>query len=159
MNKLSFLVVALFFSCQQQKSTETDDTTQDSPSYVITNDTIPKQRTAPKKEAAAIFTKKVPDEFNDWNFTVSAFETKNTFKYLLKMKYKEFETESEIEIPDFGIHPKIEIQQGDKDFSAIVGFLDKEGVFKPYKQVEAEGNQLKLTTIRNYRRGIVQKKQ
>lgn len=157
MSKLTFLVAVLFLSCQQQ-SDKSDGSAEDSPNYVVTNDTIPKVRTSPNKSAASEFSQKVPDALNNWLFSVAAFETKDTFKYLLKMKYKEFDTEDIIELPDFGIHPKIEIRKGDEDFSAIVGFLDKNGEFKPYKKVEANGNQLKVSTIRQYRRGIVLKK-
>lgn len=158
MNKLSFLVAVLFLSCQQQQSDKPADGAEDSTNYVVTNDTIPKVRTSPKKAAASEFSQKVPDDLNDWSFSVAAFETKDTFKYLLKMKYKAFETEDVIELPDFGIHPKIEIRKGDEDFTAIVGFLDKNDEFKPYKKVEANGNQLKVSTIRQYRRGIYLKK-
>jgi hypothetical protein len=157
MNRLSFWALALLFSCQQQAD-ESENTEDHSVSSVITNDTIPKQRTSPKKAAVASFTEQVPDEFNEWLFTVAAYETGDTFKYRLTMQYKAFETESLIDIPDFGTYPTVEIRKGEKNFTAIVGFLGKEGNFKPYKRVEAEGNKLKLTTIQNYQRGVVVRK-
>lgn len=158
MKKLSFLVVVAFLSCQQQQSDKTVEGEDAGPKYVLTNDTIPKVRTSPKKAAVSQFSQKVPDDLNNWAFSVAAYETKQTFSYLMKMKYKEFEAEDIVELPDFGTHPKIEIRKGDQDFTAIVGFLDKNKEFKPYKKVVANGNQLKVSTIRHYRRGIFVKK-
>ena len=59
-----------------------------------------------------------------------------------------------LEIPNFGIQPKLEIHKGKNDYSCVVGFLDKKGAFKEYKQVAITDNQMKLTTLKKYFVGV-----
>ena len=59
-----------------------------------------------------------------------------------------------MEIPNFGIQPKVEIHKAKDDFSCIIGFLDKKGEFKEYKQVAIKDNQMKLTTLKKYFVGV-----
>ena len=157
MKKIALLLCLSTLACNQQNTTDNQGSSE-TVNYVVTNDTIPKIRKSVQKAPVSHFTQPVPDSLNDWQFSISVFETPQTFRYVLKMKYKEFQTTDTISIPDFGINPTVEVRKGDKDFEAIVGFLDKERVFKPYKKVEAAGNQLKIKTIQQYRRGVVLKK-
>jgi hypothetical protein len=58
--------------------------------------------------------------------------------------------EDTLKIPNFGIMPKVEIQKGEKEQSCIIGFLDKNGVFKEYKLVRIKNEQLKISTLKYY---------
>ncbi|REA61215.1 hypothetical protein DSL64_12210 [Dyadobacter luteus] len=154
--KYSILLVGfLAIACGKENKTETDKG-----GMVIVNDTIPEIRTNIKKEAVASFSEPVPDKdkLNDWKFSVDAYETGKTFQYLLKIRYKELQVKDSLTLPDFGIMPTIELQKGSEDFSCIVGFKGKENEFKEYKKVFIDNGELRITTIKAYRRTLQRKK-
>jgi hypothetical protein len=147
MKKMLFFLLMAMVSCGQN---ENKDTTGADSTIVITNDTIPEVRPSVKTAAVASYSEKVKDELNDWKFAVSAFETKRTFHFILRMQYKELRVSDSLHIPNFGIQPVIEIKKGPEPLSCIIGFLDKKGQFKDYKKVAIKNEQLKFTTLNSY---------
>ena len=143
------------FACDKQTNS---DTKKDG--MTIVNDTIPEKRSNVKSEAAASYSEPVADKdkLNNWKFSVDAFETAQTFKYLLKIQYKELRVEDTLTVPNFGIQPTVVLQKGSEDLSCIVGFKGKENEFKEYKKVFVENGQLRITTIKAYRRALQKKK-
>jgi hypothetical protein len=125
---------------------------------VIVNDTISETRNNAKSGAVASYSEPVKDKLNNWKFSVDAFETNQTFKYLLKIQYKELRVEDTLTVPNFGIQPTVALQKGPEDLSCIVGFKGKEDEFKEYKKVFVENGQLRITTIKAYRRTLYRKK-
>ena len=101
-------------------------------------------------KSVASFFKSVPDSLNNWHFSVDVYETKETFRYLMKMEYMELRETDTLKIPNIGIEPKIEIRKGKDDHSCIVGFFDSNNNFKEYKLVSAEDDKLKVTVLHHY---------
>lgn len=123
----------------------------------VLNDTISATRKVVSDVAVASYSENVKDKdnLNDWKFAVDIFETGETFKYLVKIKYKELEAEDHLTIPNFGIQPTVKLEKGDQELTCIIGFLDKEGAFKEYKRVEVIGDQLKIRQTKGYGRSVV----
>ena len=138
----------VIFSCNQQNNSDTAK----SGSVTVVNDTIPLVRDKVGSGPVASFIEKVEDPLNDWKFAVEIYETKATFDFLIKMRYKELEAEDTLNVPNFGIMPKVELRKGTEKESCIIGFLDKQGEFKDYKLVQIKKNQLKISTLRHYAR-------
>jgi len=141
-------VLFVIFSCNQQNNSDTAK----SGSVTVVNDTIPLVRDKVGSGPVASFIEKVEDPLNDWKFAVEIYETKATFDFLIKMRYKELEAEDTLNVPNFGIMPKVEIRKGTEKESCNIGFLDKQGEFKDYKLVQIKNNQLKISTLRHYAR-------
>ncbi|GGB91384.1 hypothetical protein [Dyadobacter sediminis] len=148
MKYYSFFILLAVLACNQQNNQDN----QEEPSMKVVNDTINLERTSVNSAPVASYSEKVKDPLNDWKFAVDVYETKATFDFLVKMKYKELEAEDSITIPNFGIEPKVEIRKGDKEQSCIIGFLDKNKEFKSYKLVQITNKQLKISTLRHYAR-------
>ena len=152
------LVVAslAIFSCVKKEKSA--DEQEQLPTVV--NDTIPEIRDVVNKKAVATYEEKFQDKdkLNNWKFAVEAFETKNTFQYVLDIQYIELRVSDTLTIPNFGIQPVIELRKGENDLSCIVGFQDKKKAFNKYKMVEVVDGKLKIRTLQQYRRGIYQKK-
>ena len=102
------------------------------------------------EQPVATFQKKIPHSLNDWYFKVAVFETRDRFSFLVKMQYEAIAATDTIRIPNLQKEPKVSLQPGKGAFSCIIGFHDKEGVFKPYKEVTATGGRLSIATIRHY---------
>ena len=143
-----FILLTLFACGKNDKTDQADDESG------IANDTIPAQREVVENSPIASFSEKVKDPLNDWRFSVDVYETKSTFDFLVKIKYKELDAEDNIKIPNFGIMPKVEVRKGEAEESCIIGFLDKEGEFKEYKLVQVKDQELKITTIKHYARTL-----
>jgi len=111
---------------------------------------IPEFRNEVKQEPVAELKEKINDPLNNWYFSVQLFETHKTFKYLIKMQYEEVSGEDTLTLPDFGLEPKPELQNGKDKYSCIIGFRDKENKFREYKLVSVSGNELKITTLKHY---------
>lgn len=148
MRKRSFVLISLAFAgCSAPVSSgNTKDST-----VVIPADTVSQLRTHINSTPAAIYSEKIPDELNDWKFEVSLYETSKTFQYLLRVRYKELRIADSLQVPDLGILPEVAIHKGKDPLSCIIGFLDKKDEFKEYKLVRIKNDQLKITTINNYR--------
>ena len=152
-------VAMVFLSCNQSPSKAVIATTDGETSTTyLSNDTIAKFRKTINPKAVASFSEPIKDEFNKWEFAVSLYETKETFKYALNMRYKEINVNDILNIPNFGIVPKILLQKGTTKNSCIIGFTDKEGNFKEYKKVEVKNEQLKLVGLKSYFVGVYKTK-
>ncbi len=147
MKKASLLIIISCFllSCNNNKPSEEKNDT-----IVINHDTVPDIRTNIKSTPIVTYQEKVKDELNDWNFSVQIFETKQTFHFLMKVKYKEVFGTDTLKIPNFGINPTIEIHQGKEKNSCIVGFFDKKNIFREYKLVAVKDDQLQIKTLKHY---------
>ncbi|MBE9460457.1 hypothetical protein ACFP1I_02900 [Dyadobacter subterraneus] len=145
MNKYYYLFFVLaLLACN--KKNESGENSSDSATE------ISEVRKAVKPEAVSSYTEPVKDKdgLNDWKFAVSLFETDQTFKYKIKVKYKELEAEDDLVIPNFGIEPKVEVQKGKEPLTCVIGFMDKENVFKELKRVEIIGDELKIRQTKSY---------
>ncbi|WP_353717767.1 hypothetical protein [Dyadobacter sp. 676] len=152
MKRYSFLLLLAVLCCNKpKKNDETAATNSDEPIKAI-NDTIPLTREKVEKSPVASYSEKVEDELNDWRLAVDVYETKQTFKFLMKIEYMVQEAEDTLTIPNFGIMPKVEIRKGPQKESCIVGFLDKQGEFKEYKLIALKDKQLKISTLKYYGR-------
>lgn len=150
----SLVIGTILFSACETKSEQDKQAPKDSAPVVITNDTIPEIRTNVRKAAIASYSEPVPDELNNWKFAVNIYETPKTFRFLLKLQYKELRAEDTLKIPNFGIVPSVEIIKGKQPYECIIGFKDKKAEFKPYKMVSVKGDQLKITTLAGYSTGV-----
>lgn len=113
--------------------------------------TIPATRETVKTEPVAEYRIRTENPLNDWYFSVKLYETPQTFKYLIKLKYEELEGDDTLILPNFGTEPKPAIHKGgDEKYSCIIGFLDKQGLFREYKKVYVKNDQLKITAIKRY---------
>jgi hypothetical protein len=150
MKYCSLFLLLTLFACNSSTKSEN----RDAQGNEIVNDTIALERTVVENSPIASFSEKVKDPLNDWRFSVDVYETKSTFDFLVKIKYKELDAEDNIKIPNFGIMPKVELRKGKEEQSCIIGFLDKAGEFKEYKLVQVKNQELKITTIKHYARTL-----
>ncbi len=153
---LSLFIILL--SCNSGSKSELQSTEATDTTSYITNDTIPNYRKTINHEAAASFSKNVPDEFNKWVFQVDVYETKETFKYLMRIKYKELVVTDSLRLPNFGITPKIILKSGKEPLSCIIGFADKKDDFKEYRKVFIDNNRLRMVSLKSYFVGVYQTK-
>lgn len=152
MKHYSFLLLLALLCCNKPKnSDETEAANSGEPTKAI-NDTIPLTRDKVENSPIASYSEKVKDPLNDWRLAVDIYETKETFKFLMKIEYMVQEAEDTLTIPNFGIMPKVEIRKGREKESCIVGFLDKQGEFKEYKLIALKEKQLKISTLKYYAR-------
>ncbi len=141
------LVMALlFFSCQSDSisSEEVSET-----KTFITHDTIPEIRDSVSKEPVATYASSKGNKLE-----VKVYQTKQTFQFLMKMKYKFLDEPDTLHIPNIGIQPKIVIQNGADNQSCIVGFLDKKNEFKEYKLVTVKTGNLQVKVLKRYFTGV-----
>ena len=152
MKHYSFLLLLALMCCNKPKNNnETAASNGGDPTKAI-NDTIPLTRDKVENSPIASYSEKVKDPLNDWRLAVDIYETKETFKFLMKIEYMVQEAEDTLTIPNFGIMPKVEIRKGPEKESCIVGFLDKQGEFKEYKLIALKEKQLKISTLKYYAR-------
>jgi hypothetical protein len=111
----------------------------------------PRFRKQVNREPVAEWKEKTDDPLNDFYFTVRLYETAETFRYRVTMQFEEVRGEDTLIFPDFGIPPKPSIQKGKDRFSCIIGFVDRAGDFREYKQVSVEhGQTLRISTLHRY---------
>ena len=151
MKTLLLSLLILLAACNQSDST--DDTIPEGSTIVVSTDTIPEIRSTVKSGPIATYSEPIKDELNDWKFAVSIYETKRTFRYTIRIQSKEVRVSDSINIPNFGIEPKIELRKGKDPLSCIIGFLDKKNEFREYRLVSFKNEQLHFKTLNNYRVG------
>lgn len=146
-----FILYLIIASCNTDNASSGNnrDTGNNKPGIVKT-DTISTTRKEINPNPVASFSKRIPDDLNDWHFSVSVYETKETFHYLMKLEYMEMREKDTLKIPNIGIMPKIEIRPGKEDYSCIIGFYDKANNFKEYKQVTAKDGRLSVKVLHHY---------
>ncbi len=89
------------------------------------------------------------DEITD-TFNVALYETKYTFKYLIRINYKGIEAIDSLRIPNMGYEPTPEIKEGAVRPSCIIGFLDDKKQFMEGNEAVFEDNKLKFHTLKTY---------
>ncbi len=129
---LLFLLIILIGSCADNKNN------------------IPEKRENINKDPVASYVIPMGDPKLDRKFGVQIFETPFTFKYLLMMFHEGTEEQDTLYIPNIGISPVIQIKPGNDTLSCVIGFLDKEKVFREYKMLTGTNDQLRLTTLKKY---------
>lgn len=55
-----------------------------------------------------------------------------------------------VRLPDLGTEPHPIIQKGENKYSCVIGFLDNDKKFRELKLVHAQGDQLKITTLKHW---------
>jgi hypothetical protein len=143
---LTILLFSIFAGCanpSDRDETAAEESTQ-APAA------IPDLRDSVAAQPAASFRKKTTNDLNDWYFSVDLFETRKRFEYVVKMRYEEATGVDTISFPNLGEEPRPVLQQGKSDFSCVIGFLDKEGTFREYKEVSFAKDRLKITTLKYY---------
>lgn len=107
-----------------------------------------------RKQPVASHTEKVPDELNNWAFTVQLFETEQTFQYTVRIQFKELRVSESITLPNLGTPPQPRIQADADSYSCTIGFLDKKEQFKPYYRAKVVNNKLQFKKIAAYAVGV-----
>ncbi len=128
------------------------------PGTVTTTDTtmvnpaskIDLTRDNPKSDAVASYEQIVPNDLNKWFFKVNLYETKQRFTYKMKLEYEEIHGDDSIIFPNLGEDPKPAIKKGSKDMECIIGFLNTDGKFMPYKKVAIVNDNMKVTVVASY---------
>ncbi len=152
MKYYSFLLLLALLCCKKPKNNDESSAQNNGEPSKAINDTIPLTREKVENSPIASYSEKVKDPLNDWRLAVDVYETKETFKFLMKIEYMVQEAEDTLTIPNFGIMPKVEVRKGPEENSCIVGFLDKQGEFKDYKLIALKEKQLKISTLKYYGR-------
>ena len=137
------MLILSFISCNEHNI----NTNKDSVALKYKN--IPQQRTSINDNPVKMYTEIIKSFETTDTFKVALFETEQTFKYLIKINYKQLDAEDTFRIPDFGINPVIEIKKGEKRPSCIIGFFDEHKQFRESKMVSFEENEFKKFTCLN----------
>ena len=158
MKLITFIILScLFIACNNgENATSHSDTV-----VIIKTNAVAETRKNPNNTPVSNYSEAVDDGVNyanGWKFSASLFETKYTFKYLLKMQYKELRETDTLVIPNLGVLPKVDIRKGASAQSCVIGFFDKKENFKEYKKLIVRNEQLKLITIQSYSVGVVRAK-
>jgi len=111
---------------------------------------IKTERETVKPEPVKTYQEIVKSEETTDTFNVALYETKYTFKYLIKINFKGIEATDSLRIPDLGYAPTPEIKAGTVRPSCIVGFLDDKQQFMEGNEALFEDNKLKFHTLKNY---------
>jgi len=151
---LSCILLASACNSGPDNTSDANDST-----IVVSNDTIPETRKSVSQQPVASYSEPVKDELNDWKFAVSVYETTKTFRFILRIQYKELRMSDSLPIPNFGTWPKVELRKGPEPLSCIIGFLDKKQEFKPYRKAAIKNDQLKLTKLASYYVGVTRTRQ
>lgn len=125
---------------------------------VVVNDTVPAERTAVNPRPVAAWRATVPDELNEFEFSVRLYETPLRFRYRADIIYKTMQVKDTVDIPNFGHQPRPDVRRLGNDLSCMIGFYDAENSFRDLKKVEIIDNQLKIVQVRRYGIGTVKKK-
>jgi hypothetical protein len=153
--QLSAICTLLFFAAC--KNTADQSPVNDSVP-VVHADPVPETRTNVKTAPAAEYSEPIKDELNDWKFSVALYETKRTFHYKVRIQSKEMRVNDTVNIPNFGIPPKVEVRKGRDPLTAIIGFFDKKNVFREYREVSFKNDKLRVRTLNTYSVGVYKTK-
>lgn len=135
-----------FFSCNRSKNKE--PAPEDS--IIYSTDKIAANRSSVHAEPIKTYTETIKSFATTDEFTVSLFETKQTFSYLVKINYQNLEAEDTLKVPNFGQMPSAEIKKGDKRPSCIIGFLDNNKQFRESKLIYFENDKIKVHVLKHY---------
>ena len=132
----------------EQASTKSDD--KDSTVVQSPVEKISLARDSVRAEPVQQYSEKTDDPLNDWYFSVTLYETSQTFHYLVKLQFEEVRGEDTLRLPNFGILPRPVLKKGPDKYSCIIGFLDKDNNFREYKKVYVKDDALKIITLKHY---------
>lgn len=145
------LIAILVCSCASGPAKEKNNSDTAAAKTVINPaSNIPSERKDIKTEAVASYRVKTDNPLNDWYFSVELFETSKTFHYMMKLEFEEITGKDTLRLPNFGVMPEPVIKKGPEQYSAIIGFLDKDKQFREYKKVYVVGEKLKVTALKHY---------
>ena len=149
MNRFVYaLLTLLLFSCVEKQKPPNGTTKKDlAPQSAIE---YPEKRDSINPRPVVSFRERTDNPLNEWYFSVDLYETKKTFHYLVKLQFEEIRGKDTLKLPNFGIAPQPVIRKGNEKYSCIIGFLDKDSMFREYKKVYVKNNTLKITALRHY---------
>jgi hypothetical protein len=142
---LTSLIILFLASCSAK-----NDNNSNKDSVVLNYENISEERSTANPNAVKTYTETVKSFETTDEFKVSLFETKQTFRYLIKMQYKSLDEEDTLRIPNFGMQPSVEIKEGDTRPSCIVGFYDEKKQFRESKLIYFEDDKLKVRVLKHY---------
>lgn len=145
------MVMACGTSTSNDQNESSPSNTSQSQTAVVSVDSIPAERSSIRKEEVASYSKKTDDPLNDFYFSVKLYETKYTQRFLMKLTYETLQVSDTISIPYLNIWPNVKIEKGASGLECIVGFLDQQQQFRPYKKVFVENEKLRVKTLHFYR--------
>lgn len=143
----------LLISCISCTALENKQSESKIDTVLIKVPSVSEERELPSKKPIASYSVPIDDgmgNVNNWNFAVNIYETSKTFEYKVQIQYKEIRATEKITIPNFGITPVVSIKPGKSSLDCIIGFDDKQGLFKEYIQVNVKNEQLKFKKINSY---------
>jgi hypothetical protein len=114
------------------------------------NPEIKTERETINPEPVKTYQEIVKSEETTDTFNVALYETKYTFKYLIKINFKGIEATDSLRIPNLGYEPTPEIKQGKVRPSCIIGFLDDKKQFMEGNEVLFQDNKLKYHPLKFY---------
>ncbi|MFT4152325.1 hypothetical protein [Parafilimonas sp.] len=114
------------------------------------NTVIKTERETVNTDPVKTYQEIVKSEETTDTFNVALYETKYTFKYLIKINYKGIDATDSLRIPNLGYEPAPEIKQGEVRPSCIVGFLDDKKQFMEGNEVLFKDNKLLFHTLKSY---------
>lgn len=145
----STLLILLLLACNAGIDETAENDGDDS--VVLTFDKIPAERKDINPQPVKTYSETIKSFETTDEFKVRVYETKLTFKYLIKISYKQLEVKDTLRVPNFGTQPSVEIIKGDSIRpSCIVGFLDKEKKFRQSKLVYFKDDKVKVKVLRHY---------
>src|SRR6266480_3382972 len=109
MMRLLIFVVLLqltVVSCKNDTSSSNDNNANKNKPAIAKTDTILTIRKEVNPNPVASFSKRIPNNLNDWYFSVNIYETKETFYYLMKLEYMEMREKDTLKIANLGISTK-----------------------------------------------------
>lgn len=112
--------------------------------------TVKPERDTVNPEPVKTYQEIVKSEETTDTFNVALYETKYTFKYLIKINFKGIEATDSLRIPNLGYEPAPEIKQGTVRPSCIIGFLDDKKEFMEGNEVLFQDNKLKYHPLKDY---------
>ncbi len=144
----STLLILFLIACNASDKTAEDNAGD---SVVLTSEKIPMEREIVKLQPMATYSETIKSFETTDEFKVAVYETKQTFKYRIKISYKQLHVEDTLRVPNFGTQPHIEIIKGESFHpSCIVGFQDKEKKFRESKLVYFKKDKIKVKVLKYY---------
>ena len=138
-------------ACHSATGPSSGNAGSDSASKSVEAIHTPEFRKDLKKEPVADYKEDMNDPLNkDWVFSVKLFETAKTQAYRVAIRYEAMDGADTVKVPDLGIEPRPVIQKGPDKYSCVIGFLDKDGVFREYKLVYAKGDVFGIKTLKHW---------
>ena len=119
-------------------------------SIFLNYENIPEERATVSTDAVKSYTETINSFATTDEFKVTLFETKETFRYLIKIQYKSLDEEDTLRIPNFGVQPSVDIKPGKARPSCIVGFYDGKNQFRESKLIYFEDDKLKVRVLKHY---------